>query len=198
MWTGIYQSAMILGGIMVFYGMDFGLMARYDKQRRTRGSGRSWEYTVIAMIGVAVLISQPILEPRLGLQIAARWGKWVQIAGLVLMIGALWLHGWARLHLQHFYAERVELQENHCLVDSGPYAYVRHPIFTSFFLFAAALLLINPALPTLVVAGYVFWDFSRAARQEETLLSQNLVGYAEYMTRTSRFLPRPGRGFREK
>ncbi len=30
MWTGIVQSVMILGGILAFYGMDFGLMARYD------------------------------------------------------------------------------------------------------------------------------------------------------------------------
>lgn len=190
MWTGMVQSAMILGGILAFYGMDFGLMVRYDKQRRSRGSGRSWEYTLMAMIAMMILVLQPIVVPRLGLHLTAGWGRWIQIAGLVLLVGALLLHGWARMHLQHFYAERVELQESHHLVESGPYAYVRHPIFTSFFLFAVGLLLVNPALPTLVVAGYVFWDFSRAARQEEALFSQNLAGYAEYMARTSRFLPR--------
>ncbi len=190
MWTGMVQSAMILGGILAFYGMDVGLMAHYDKQRRSRGSGRSWDYTLMAMTAMMILVLQPIVAPGLGLHLTASWGRWIQVAGLVLMAGALLLHGWARMHLKHFYAERVELQESHRLVDSGPYAYVRHPIFTSFFLFAVGLLLVNPALPTLVVAGYVFWDFSRAARQEEALLSQNLAGYAEYMARTSRFLPR--------
>ena len=196
MWTGIVQSAMILGGILAFYGMDFGLMVRYDKQRRSQGSGRSWEYTLMAMIGVTILVLQPIVVPELGLHLTAGWGRGIQIAGLVLLVGALLLHGWARRHLQHFYAERVELQESHRLVDSGPYAYVRHPIFVSFYLFVVGLLLINPSLPTLLVAGYVFWDFSRAARQEEALLSQNLVGYAEYMARTPRFLPRLGRSSR--
>jgi hypothetical protein len=65
-------------------------------------------------------------------------------------------------HLRQFYAERVELQREHQLIDSGPYATVRHPVFTSFFLFAGGLLLINPALPSALVFAYTLWDFSRA------------------------------------
>ena len=34
------------------------------------------------------------------------------------------------------------------------------------------------------------WDFTRAAQQEETLLTRTLPGYAEYAQQTPRFLPR--------
>jgi protein-S-isoprenylcysteine O-methyltransferase Ste14 len=40
------------------------------------------------------------------------------------------------------------------------------------------------------VAAYTFWDFSRAAKQEETLLGERLPGYGGYMERTPRFVPR--------
>jgi protein-S-isoprenylcysteine O-methyltransferase Ste14 len=99
------------------------------------------------------------------------------------------LQVWARLHLRQFYAERVEVQPEHYVVDTGPYAHVRHPLFTSFFVFVTGLLLVSPALPTLLVAAYAFWDFSRAARQEEELLSEHLAGYKDYMARVPRFVP---------
>ncbi len=99
---------------------------------------------------------------------------------------------WARVHLRQFYAERVELQPGHQLVCSGPYARVRHPLFLSYFMLAFGVLLVNPALPTLAIVIYALWDFTRAARQEEQLLAANLPGYAEYMARTGRFLPRLG------
>ncbi|NTW11851.1 MAG: hypothetical protein HGA30_00900, partial [Anaerolineales bacterium] len=37
---------------------------------------------------------------------------------------------------------------------------------------------------------YTIWDFTRAARQEEDLLTRTLPGYADYALRTPRFLPR--------
>jgi protein-S-isoprenylcysteine O-methyltransferase Ste14 len=90
--------------------------------------------------------------------------------------------------------EDVVFQKGHMLVDTGPYRYVRHPIFTSFLMIALGLLLVNPALPTLLATLYAFWDFSRAASQEEALLRKKLDGYADYMRRTGRFLPQLGKG----
>jgi protein-S-isoprenylcysteine O-methyltransferase Ste14 len=55
------------------------------------------------------------------------------------------------------------------------------------------LFLVNPALTTLAMLIYTFWDFTRAARQEEELLSKSLPDYAAYMARTARFLPNPWR-----
>jgi protein-S-isoprenylcysteine O-methyltransferase Ste14 len=70
---------------------------------------------------------------------------------------------------------------------------MRHPVITSFFGIATGLFLINPALTTLFALAYTIWDFSRAALQEEDLLSRSLPGYAEYARHTPRYLPRLGR-----
>ena len=89
--------------------------------------------------------------------------------------------------------ERKGWSWDYTMVDSGPYARVRHPIITSFFALALGVLLINPALTSLGAAVYAFWDFLRAAAQEESALSREVPGYAAYRQRVPRFLPRLSR-----
>ncbi len=192
MFTGIYQSGLILAVVTAYYLLDFWLISRYDRQRKAEGSGRSWDYTLMIFAAVSAMILQPILLPTLSFRTEAAWGFSVQIAGLAFAVGGLILHTWSRLHLQHFYAERVERQPGHCVVNTGPYAHVRHPVFTSFFMLIIGLFLVNPALPTALMVIYTFWDFSRAARQEEELLSQDVPGYADYMNQTPPFFPKFG------
>lgn len=190
MLTGPIQSAATLLTILLFYTVDFLLIRRYDKQRQGNGSGRAWDFTFFIFLLAALLILQPILLPTLSYRTASRWGLLPQLAGAFLILIAFALHIWARAHLQHYYAERVEVQPGHQVIDTGPYKLMRHPVITSFFGIASGLFLINPSLPTLAALLYTIWDFTRAARQEEDLLSHTLPGYADYARRTPRFLPR--------
>jgi protein-S-isoprenylcysteine O-methyltransferase Ste14 len=137
-----------------------------------------------------LLAVQPAVLPGLGLQVPGGWGLVLAILGLLLIVLGLGLHWWARRHLEHFYVEDVQLIEGHVLVDTGPYRHVRHPVFLSFLSIAVGLLLVNPALTTLLLAVYVLVDFSRSARKEEELLAAKLPGYRDYMERTGRFVPR--------
>lgn len=190
MLTGIYQSAAILLTGLVYYTVDCWLMRHYDRHRAQGASARSWRYTFLMVAFWALLIMQPVLLPGLGLSTTAWWGLAIQATGVVLIIYALALYWWARSHLQHFYVEDVQFQDGQYLVDTGPYGRVRHPVFTSFFLIAVGLLLVNPAVTTLAMVLYVFVDFSRAARKEEDLLTEKLPEYANYMERTGRFSPK--------
>jgi protein-S-isoprenylcysteine O-methyltransferase Ste14 len=193
MLSGIPQSIATLLTIILFYSMDFALIRRYDKKRQASGSGRSWDFTSFIFVMVAVLVLQPILLPILSFRTTAMWGWVIQSIGACTILIALALHIWSRAHLQHFYAERVEVQPEHKVIDTGPYKLMRHPVITSFFGIATGLFLINPAVPTLAALLYTIWDFNRAAKQEEELLTKTLPGYAAYADRTPRFLPRLSR-----
>ena len=193
MLLGIPQAVATLLTIVLFYVMDFSLIRRYDRQRQASGSGRAWDFTFFIFTTVAVLVLQPVLLPILSFRTTAIWGLLIQICGVLLILGALVLHVWSRVHLQQFYAERVEVQPEHKVIDTGPYQLMRHPVITSFFGIATGLFLINPALTTFVVLLYTIWDFTGAAKQEEDLLTRTLHGYAEYAQRTPRFLPRAWR-----
>jgi protein-S-isoprenylcysteine O-methyltransferase Ste14 len=193
MLSGIPQSIATLLTILLFYSMDFALIRRFDKQRQASGSGRSWDFTFFIFLTVAVLVLQPIILPSLSFRTTAPWGLALQIIGVLTVLSSLALHIWSRAHLQQFYAERVEVQPEHKVIDTGPYKLMRHPVITSFFGIATGLFLINPAIPTLAALLYTIWDFTRAAKQEEELLTQTLPGYAAYADRTPRFLPRLSR-----
>jgi len=190
MLTGIPQALTTLITIILFYTMDFILIRRYDKQRRASGSGRAWDFTFFIFLLVTILIIQPIFLPFLSYQTNATWGLIVQLLGVFLLLDAMSLHIWSRVHLRHYYAERVEVQPDHRVINTGPYKLVRHPVITSFFGIALGLFLINPALTTLAAFLYTVWDFTRAAQQEEDLLIRTLPGYADYAHQTPRFLPR--------
>jgi len=190
MYIGIPQAVVTLLTIILFYTMDFALIRRYDKKRQASGSGRSWDFTFFIFVLVAILVLQPIFLSFLSYTTKATWGLIVQSLGVLVIFSSLALHIWSRAHLQHYYAERVEVQPEHKVIDTGPYKLMRHPVITSFFGIATGLFLINPALTTLAALAYTIWDFTRAAQQEEDLLTKTLPGYEEYTRRTPRYLPR--------
>lgn len=190
MLTGQYQSIAFVTAALLYYGLDFFLMKRYDRQRQDRRSGRAWDFTLLMLTAGILLAAQPVYLPFLGWYIAGGWGLALQALGAVTFLTGLALHAWARLHLGRFYAERVEVQPGHQVIDTGPYALMRHPIITSFFGMAIGLLLLNPSVLTVLLLIYTLWDFLRAARQEEDLLTSCLPEYAAYAARTPRFWPR--------
>ena len=183
---GLPLTILLLIVVLIFYAIDFAFLSRYDRERES-GKGWAWDYTLLTVAGALLVILQPWLLPTLGLDVNAAWGLAIQIAGLTCCVFSFAIHVWARLHLQKFYAERVEVQSDHRVIQSGPYSFVRHPVITSFFLLGFGLLLLAPAVTTLLAFIYVLWDFTRAARQEEELLTRTLPGYTDYIRHVPRF-----------
>ena len=76
------------------------------------------------------------------------------------------------------------------LVQTGPYALIRHPIYAGLLLEFAGLVLVKPTrAAALACAIGVGWAFVQA-RLEEADLLQRLPPYRDYMGRAPRFLPR--------
>lgn len=88
----------------------------------------------VIMFGAAiVLMSFPLRPEWLNLQLwpqsfATFWiGASLTLAGLLFSV-------WARVHLGRNWSRSVTIKEDHELIVSGPYALVRHPIYTGLFL----------------------------------------------------------------
>lgn len=125
--------------VITFFVLDFYFMFRYDSDRKQNGKGWAWDYTVFTIILGLIILLQPILLPKLSWYVDFMFGLLIQIIGGVCVIMSFALHVWARTHLRHFYTERVEVQDGHRVIDSGPYSMMRHPVITSFFLLAGGL-----------------------------------------------------------
>jgi protein-S-isoprenylcysteine O-methyltransferase Ste14 len=187
---GIPLTMIISIIILAFYSMDFYFMSRFDRERQGGKKGWKWKYILMTMLMGLVILLQPIIWPEIGWSVDSLPGVIIQAAGGLMVVAAFGLHIWARRHLRQFYVERVEIQINHQVIDTGPYALMRHPIITSFFGLAGGLLLLNPAITTLFVFIYTVWDFTQSAQKEERLLSKSVAGYEAYIKQTPRFLPR--------
>lgn len=77
------------------------------------------------------------------------------------------------------------------LVTSGPYAFVRHPIYTGVLLAILGSTIgvsVSWVLPFVLAAGYFIYS---ARREEEVLLRQFPEQYSAYMKRSNMLLPWP-------
>lgn len=75
------------------------------------------------------------------------------------------------------------------LIRTGPYRYVRHPMYASLLLFAAGCVVGYQTLPSLL-AGLLLWAvlWVKAWREEQLLLS-HFPAYRDYRAETGYFMP---------
>ncbi len=97
---------------------------------------------------------------------------------------------WARITIGRNWGVPMSLRENHELVTRGPYAWVRHPIYTGLFLALLGTTLFYMAplsiLLSLLISIYYFYA---ARREESTMLKQFPQQYPEYQKETKMFFP---------
>jgi protein-S-isoprenylcysteine O-methyltransferase Ste14 len=118
-----------------------------------------------------------------------RWyGAWVCVLLEALGFAFTW---WARIHLGKLWSGTVTRKADHHVVDTGPYAMVRHPIYTGLLLAVYATAAAKGTI--LGVLGCVFFTLSFwvKARLEERWLIQELgpEAYAAYRQRAPMLLP---------
>jgi len=93
--------------------------------------------------------------------------------------------------LGHYWSVSLDLREQHALVTDGIYRYVRHPMYTAFWLWAIAqaLLLPNWVAGFAAIVGFGVLFFGRLPREEQLMLKSFGDEYRKYMARTYRLVP---------
>ena len=116
-----------------------------------------------------------------------RWSHvppWLQGIGALLLLGSFYIfYITSRENTYLSPAVRIQVERGHKVVSTGPYRYVRHPMYAGFgaFTLGTALLLGSwyGLLDGLLLIGMVAWR----AVQEEKVLQEELEGYNDYMHR---------------
>jgi protein-S-isoprenylcysteine O-methyltransferase Ste14 len=96
---------------------------------------------------------------------------------------------WARVYLGRNWSAAPAVKEGHELVTSGPYAYVRHPIYSGFLLAGAGAALIGSIFGIGVLAIIALIFISRIGREERIMLELFPDAYPKYQARTKRLIP---------
>jgi protein-S-isoprenylcysteine O-methyltransferase Ste14 len=158
--------------------------AKTSVRRGLNSAGVLWR---IGVLVVAVLLSRGVARgwiPR-----PTPFPYAVQVIGVALAVLGIGFAIWARMTLGQNWGMPMTLREKPELVTGGPYAFVRHPIYTGiiFAMLGTALTVGSWWFFVLVIA---FGYFLISARQEEKDMIGNFPdAYPAYMARTKRLIP---------
>src|SRR5690348_5013837 len=114
---------------------------------------------------------------------------WLRWTGLALGVASMGLFGWTHVALGKFWSTCLQLRAGHRLITAGPYARIRHPMYTAILGWMAGLALVAGSWVPLVFAGLAALNFLLRIRPEEKMMLQAFGDeYREYMKQTGRFL----------
>jgi protein-S-isoprenylcysteine O-methyltransferase Ste14 len=164
--------------------------AFWSSKATARSSAREgFTYGIPIFVGAWLLFGE---TSRL-LQAARLWhvgiaGAWTLAS---LTIPCFLFAWWARIYLGDLWSAQITRKGDHRVVDTGPYAVVRHPIYTGLiaatFLTAAA----KATLPAIAGAALIALGLWLKARLEERFLSEELGSdaYAAYRHKVPMLIP---------
>ena len=172
--------------------MVWALWAIRTKRTEQRESVASrLSYSLLLMAGFYLIFARSIPVLWLRQPILPR-EAWVQVMGIAITAAGLLFAIWARLYLGTNWSGTVTVKVGHELVRSGPYRWVRHPIYSGLLLAT-----IGTGIERGEVRGILGFLFACAGfliklRREEKFMKATFgAQYDDYSRTTGALLPRP-------
>jgi protein-S-isoprenylcysteine O-methyltransferase len=181
----VYLISSIVLGLFYFISEVFIGRARRTKDfSKDGGSLRTLWFTIqlSLMVGITAAFAVPAAK--------VHPARVIFPIGFGLYVLGLALRWWAIIHLGRFFTVNVAVATDHRVVDSGPYRYIRHPSYTGGLLafLGISLCLLN-ALSIPIIMIPIFLAFQKRMGVEETVLTEALPNYRDYIRRTKRLIP---------
>ena len=116
---------------------------------------------------------------------------WLRLVGGAVFLVGDFLYVWTHKTLGRNWSPVLEIMENHTLVTTGPYRYVRHPMYAAaLVIFLGMSLLSANWLVALTWTGGPILVFACRIGAEEAMMIEEFGDrYLEYMKHTGRLFP---------
>ena len=184
---------------LIAWYASWALAARWaNKTQKHPGGVREVPYFLMEMTGLSILMFYPFLPTQAGSPIPHFWlqrlwqfplnAQWALFGLAVVGLLFCW---WARIHLGKLWSGFITRKEGHRIVDTGPYAIVRHPIYTGVLTAAIAAVAIRGTPLAILSLLLLLIAYQLKTRLEEKFLSEELGAdaYAAYRRRVPRLVP---------
>lgn len=166
---------------------------RVKQMRRREPAGEKWARILVMAIAFVLLAGAELRVGFLNRRFVPQ-RYWIFLLGAALTSAGVAFAIWARYHIGQFWSSTVALRAGHQLIRSGPYARIRHPIYTGMLLAVFGTALAIGRYRGLVAFVIVLLGFTWKAKKEEALLAQEFGAvFEEYRRQTGFFLPRLSR-----
>lgn len=181
----------IIAGIwIVFLALLFipALRAGVPVERRSAQYLR-WSFMIAVALVILVLLLGTFASEALVIRIVPD-SPLAGITGVLLTLAGLGFSWWARHHLGKYWSSMVEVKVGHCIVKTGPYRFVRNPMYAGILIaFAGAAIAIGEVLAFVVLLiGFVsVWVKIKA---EERILTETFgEEYLHYKREVKALIP---------
>ncbi len=160
-------------------------------EKATIAPSRDWTVVAVgfAYLGVLYACLAEVFLRRQGLPAFE-----VAAAGASVYLGGLWLRQAALRRLGKHWSVQLDRSENpdSALVRSGPYAWIRHPVYLGAMLESVGVALFFGSLAALAIAVVCFCpaELARASFEERVLLTSLGDAYRTYRHEVGGFVPR--------
>jgi protein-S-isoprenylcysteine O-methyltransferase Ste14 len=199
-------AGIALTGFAVFALTAFGLRAALHYRRTgTTGfvgiSGRvgsaEWLGGALFVVALAAAVAGPVLQlAGWAAPLSAFGAGWVPVAGLALYVVGLVATLWAQLAMGNSWRVGVDANARTALIATGPFRWVRNPIYTAMIVALLGLALLAPNIVSWLALVALVAGLQVHVRlvEEPYLARTHGERYRQYAARTGRFLPAIGRG----
>jgi protein-S-isoprenylcysteine O-methyltransferase Ste14 len=151
---------------------------------------RGLRYGIPVVIGYTLMFSMRLDIPWLQYRIWSR-SELLDVAAILITIAGMLFAVWARVYLGRNWSSAPMIREQHELIRSGPYRWVRHPIYTGILLAMVGTALANGKVRGVLAVGLVWLGWIIKSRMEEEFMVRNFGGeYEEYRRTTGALIPR--------
>ena len=165
-------------------------IAAWFAKRTVERSG-TWVRWIVGIVAFLLVATR---SKWLGL--ASGVSLWRATPGLAVVAAVVTAAGlsvalWARAALGRNWSGAVVLKEQHDLIDRGPYAFVRHPIYTGVLLMVLGTVTVSGTRAGVIVFATMVAGLIVKARSEERLLTTHFPElYPRYRARVrARLIP---------
>ena len=165
----------------------------FNTKRYVRRSGLmfnsawwSWRFLVLVIVVLLSRVSavRVFFLSLNGLALSPAWATF----GVILCAAGIAFAIWARVHIGRNWGMPMSLKESPELVTSGPYAYVRHPIYTGVIAGMIGSAIVSPFWIIPAVFGALFFIYS-GKKEEKVMRAEFPDTYPAYMQRTKMLVP---------
>jgi protein-S-isoprenylcysteine O-methyltransferase Ste14 len=145
-------------------------------------------HIVPLLLGI-LLFWFPVLPAPLGDRLFPR-SIALPILGTMLLVAGLLFTVWARIVLGGNWSGTVTVKKDHELIQSGPYRWVRHPIYTGLLLAFSGSALVQDRWAGVASVTLIFVAFWFKLRREEAWMQETFgERYARYRAQTACLIP---------
>lgn len=116
------------------------------------------------------------------------WLRWAGVMGMALCVPlSVWVYQTLGIH----FSTKLQLREGHQLVHTGPYRFVRHPMYTTLFLCIVSAGLVSAHLVVMATGAAVVVAMALQIKKEETMLQEHFgSAYRDYREKTGAIVPK--------